>query len=606
MLAVGAFLTASAADFGTTTLKVGSKGEAVKAVQTLVGATADGSFGPMTKAKVQVWQAANGLVADGVFGPASKAKANATVTTTTTTTTTTTAGCPAGALFNSMTGASCATTTTTVSTTGAAGDINVTSTSTDVESQVVEGAVATKVLGFKVEASGSDVSMTNLKVSLKNLGTTTASYRLSNVASEVAVWMGSTKVGSALVSDFTKDSVTYTKSIALTGATVKMGSANKGTFYVTVSALPNIDTNDMNGDNWAVLVNNFRYVDGTGAIMTSTETEGSISTGAFEFADLATSGDVKVTVSKDGTSPIEQNVTVSTTGSTKDLPLLTFKVKGTGSPVSFDTLNVTTTLSTTGAADTYTKIVGDIKLLSSTGTELASIDGSALSNGSNTFTLDDTYTIAKDTTATFKVVATINDGDNFTSGAGLIASFASFSPEDSNGGVVADTGTATGSKQTFVYKVPTVALTGTPALALLTHTDGSGAGNEDSYKATIDFVVTAPEDSNIYVPLDSFGYGTLGTAGVEYSKTGAAVVTSAVMQYTGTDNLTSITESNSYRVDASTSQKFTLTVYLTGNDANGKISMTGLWYATTNSVPVIGTKVSGLTNLYTPLVFLAK
>ena len=61
-------------DFGTTTLKVGSKGEAVKALQALVGAEADGSFGPITKAKVIVWQKANGLDADGLFGSKSKAK----------------------------------------------------------------------------------------------------------------------------------------------------------------------------------------------------------------------------------------------------------------------------------------------------------------------------------------------------------------------------------------------------------------------------------------------------------------------------------------------------------------------------------------------------
>ena len=75
-LAVVAFSYASAAmDFGSTTLRVGSKGEAVKAVQTCVGATADGSFGPMTKAKVMAWQSSMGLTADGVFGPMSKAKA---------------------------------------------------------------------------------------------------------------------------------------------------------------------------------------------------------------------------------------------------------------------------------------------------------------------------------------------------------------------------------------------------------------------------------------------------------------------------------------------------------------------------------------------------
>lgn len=65
----------SSLDFGTATLRVGSSGQYVKNLQTLVGAVSDGAFGPNTKAKVMAWQAANGLVADGVFGPASRAKA---------------------------------------------------------------------------------------------------------------------------------------------------------------------------------------------------------------------------------------------------------------------------------------------------------------------------------------------------------------------------------------------------------------------------------------------------------------------------------------------------------------------------------------------------
>ena len=103
LVALTLAVTASAAyDFGTTTLKVGSKGEAVKAVQTLVGATVDGSFGPMTAAKVKVWQAANGLTADGVFGAMSKAKANAG-----TTVGTYPAGCTSTVGFSSTTGAKC-------------------------------------------------------------------------------------------------------------------------------------------------------------------------------------------------------------------------------------------------------------------------------------------------------------------------------------------------------------------------------------------------------------------------------------------------------------------------------------------------------------------
>ena len=53
----------------TSTLKVGSNGSQVMALQACLGITADGAFGPMTKSAVMSFQAANGLVADGVVGP---------------------------------------------------------------------------------------------------------------------------------------------------------------------------------------------------------------------------------------------------------------------------------------------------------------------------------------------------------------------------------------------------------------------------------------------------------------------------------------------------------------------------------------------------------
>jgi len=56
------------------TLKVGSKGEEVKALQTKLGLAADGDFGPGTEAKLKAWQTSNGLTADGIAGPATLAK----------------------------------------------------------------------------------------------------------------------------------------------------------------------------------------------------------------------------------------------------------------------------------------------------------------------------------------------------------------------------------------------------------------------------------------------------------------------------------------------------------------------------------------------------
>lgn len=58
----------------TTTLKMGSKGDDVKAMQTALGTDADGVFGLGTKRAVKEFQTANGLTADGIAGPATLSK----------------------------------------------------------------------------------------------------------------------------------------------------------------------------------------------------------------------------------------------------------------------------------------------------------------------------------------------------------------------------------------------------------------------------------------------------------------------------------------------------------------------------------------------------
>jgi len=50
------------------TLKVGTKGEDVKIIQSFLGAVSDGVFGQKTAEKVRNWQIVNGLSADGVVG----------------------------------------------------------------------------------------------------------------------------------------------------------------------------------------------------------------------------------------------------------------------------------------------------------------------------------------------------------------------------------------------------------------------------------------------------------------------------------------------------------------------------------------------------------
>lgn len=49
-------------------IKLGSSGDNVKVLQTKLGLTPDGDFGPATEKAVKVWQEKNGLTADGIVG----------------------------------------------------------------------------------------------------------------------------------------------------------------------------------------------------------------------------------------------------------------------------------------------------------------------------------------------------------------------------------------------------------------------------------------------------------------------------------------------------------------------------------------------------------
>ena len=55
-------------------LKLGSKGEEVKQLQTKLGLTSDGSFGLGTEKAVKEWQINNGLTSDGIIGDKSWSK----------------------------------------------------------------------------------------------------------------------------------------------------------------------------------------------------------------------------------------------------------------------------------------------------------------------------------------------------------------------------------------------------------------------------------------------------------------------------------------------------------------------------------------------------
>ncbi|MCY4649472.1 MAG: peptidoglycan-binding protein [bacterium] len=71
LLLVGSTIPALGAEYPGEPLRLGSRGEAVRAWQEALGIAADGHFGEQTRDATISWQIRNGLTADGIVGPAS-------------------------------------------------------------------------------------------------------------------------------------------------------------------------------------------------------------------------------------------------------------------------------------------------------------------------------------------------------------------------------------------------------------------------------------------------------------------------------------------------------------------------------------------------------
>ena len=95
----------------TTTLKLGSKGNDVKCLQTNLNILADGNFGQKTKLAFIAWQKSKGLTADGVFG--SKSQTILFTNTSPIVSGNLSTGCTSTIGFNTMTGLPCSTNTVT-------------------------------------------------------------------------------------------------------------------------------------------------------------------------------------------------------------------------------------------------------------------------------------------------------------------------------------------------------------------------------------------------------------------------------------------------------------------------------------------------------------
>ncbi len=590
--------SASADCIITTTLRVGSTGTEVQCLQGKVGATADGKFGPMTAVAVKAFQASKNLSADGVVGPMTAAALNGVMSSSGTlpagctstagySVTTGTkcdtmvsgsfpAGCSSAAGYSITTGVKCDSTTggnTSGALEGGAGDITVTELSSPSSSvKVGEGESDVKVLGFEVEADeGSDVKISSVKITLEHTSGS-GNEKLDRYAEEVSIWMGSTKVGSVDVDEFSEDSGVYTKTITLSNAIVRADETVK--FYVAVDAVNDIDSGNTGSSNntWTATLTSTRFEDASGAILTDT-TASIANTTVFDT--LSNTGDVELKVALSSGSPIASTVKVSTTADTNQVKVLEFTLKAQNSAMIVDQIPVTfaSTLVESGGVDSITSNV-TLKIDGETFNEAVSTAASSVTISFNDLGIE----LAADETLTAVIYADINDIDagTFAEGNELTASITSalvvttgssagaLDVEDKNGDQLAAgdrSGSAIGNAISFRTEGVNVVM-GTPTYVTSTH---STSGDTLTVKYTIPVAVTSFGDT-LYMG-QAAQFAATATASNSFAvvfenstaPTTADVTSSASIALSTTNALV---ESNGYRLDDGVTKNFTIEVTL--------------------------------------------
>src|SRR5690606_8899644 len=128
----------------------------------------------------------------------------------------------------------------------------------------------------------------------------------------------------------------------------------KANLVIGVSAQNVIDSQNLSTDAWNVVVQNIRYNDASGAILTESFTMTGVQ---MDFTSFLESANTKLKLSTDANSPKDGVVIVSETKSTNDVALLKGKIKLEGNsdvtidsfPVTFVTANATGLSTVTGS-----------------------------------------------------------------------------------------------------------------------------------------------------------------------------------------------------------------------------------------------------------------
>lgn len=518
----------------TVTLKQGSTGSQVAAMQAVIGATADGKFGPMTKAKVQAFQASKGLVADGVVGP------------------NTGAAIAASCAGNNGGGSSDDNSSSDLE--GSFGSIKDVNKLTAYNNEEVgEDESDVKVAGFEVEATNDgDISISSMKVTF-TITNASGSDNLDDYADNVSIWMGTKKVGEADARDFSEGSSgVWSRTIQISNAIVRADRTEK--FYIAVDAIGSFDSGDIDSEVAVVDLNNIRFEDGSGVVTTETGYDiGSIDS-TVAFVSFSAAANTELKFSKDSDSPVAGIVVVNDEDGEDDVVLLKGRMKLNGSSdLVIDEIPFTITV---GGGDELADVASDIILVLD-GEEYSETAATTTGTTAGTITFDNLdFDMSAGGTVDFEIRANVFGTNDHGEGDSLTASFTSdnrsaVDAEDEAGDQISDsdkTGTAVGEAMEIRSK---------GIMVTLVDTNQELVGDNVSAAFTIKFKVEAVGD-DIYVGTvaNSSKYGIV----VENSSGTATTigVSHTITNSGGSGNSTSTTSGGNWKINEDTSVTITI------------------------------------------------
>ncbi|MFA5095612.1 MAG: peptidoglycan-binding domain-containing protein [Candidatus Paceibacterota bacterium] len=533
----------------TITLRQGSSGAQVASLQSALGVTADGQFGPITKAAVVSFQSAHGLVADGVVGAMTGAALSGTVSGSYP------AGCTSTAGYSSTTGLPCNSTSSLPA--GCTSTVGYSPTTGVACSTVVTGLPAgcTSTAGYS-PTTGESCSGTTTVVNASGEGSITVTYD-AVPADNLAIYRGENKAAMALKIKATGSDMKVTRlwldintRIWLSADSVSLldGSTVIATLPLSASTVEEVTV----GSAWRLQFNSLNFVVpvGTTKVLTvnvsrptATAADSSVTiatTSTVRAVDAAGISDTytltgrtwnmasaaaavgTLTNTLNANSPVAQSVSgLSTTaGTLTDVKLMDFDLKATTGAVNVTA--IAGTITTSGSC-TAAQCISSLELRDGA-TVLDSVTGA----GTFSFTEQD-IDVPKDGTKTLSIWAKVNHiaASYVVAGDSIYAIVNSVTGTSGPSYTAANNTIAvTGYAQHLFRYAPTIAFvsaTATPEDQSTSTTLNTG-GNY-----TLAFSVTAPSGSDIFVNTPAF---IVGQANVPTKTTfgvgGTIVVSTAV------------------------------------------------------------------------------